>query len=56
LYGVRRIAAFLDLPLDVARHRVDDRTIPTFLLGSTPCAIKAALSAWLADLAAGADK
>ena len=53
LYGCAAIGEFLDLSAYQVQHQVDAGRIPHFRIGKTICATRAALTAWLNDLATG---
>lgn len=55
LYGIKAIAAELGMRPKQAEHRIAQGAIPTFKMGRTVCASRAALQAWLAKQGAPDD-
>ncbi len=56
LYGIKRIARFLELTDRQTQHLHDSGQIPTFKLGKIVCALKPDLNQHFATIAAGARK
>lgn len=49
LYGVPAIAEFLGLRVRQVRHLVEMGKLPTFKMGTTVCARRSTLKAWLEE-------
>lgn len=55
-YGTKAIARHLGLTERQALHLKEKGLLPTFYIGSTICALKSKLNAWLSEQAEGGRK